>query len=147
MNDLPRVRELRKRSTGAETIAWWLLRSRQVLGLKLRRQCPLGPFVVDFYCSEAGLVIELDGSAHSQPSQIKKDRAKDRFLQSLGLRVLRLANGLALEDPDAFRRKVCEAVGGGPEVELPVPPHPACSGWQKRRQRATLSREGRGLSD
>ena len=76
-----RVRQLRRQSTAAETAAWWLLRNRQVLGLKFRRQCPLGGFVADFYCSEARLVIELDGSAHSQPSQIKKDRAKDRFLQ------------------------------------------------------------------
>ena len=110
---LSRVRKLRKQSTAAETAAWWLLRNRQVLGLKFRRQCPLGRFVVDFYCSDAQLVIELDGSAHSQPSQMKKDRAKDRFLQSMGLRVLRLPNGLVQEDPDAFRRKICEAVGGG----------------------------------
>ena len=129
MSDLSsRVRNLRKQSTAAETAGWWLLRNRQVLGMKFRRQCALGRFVVDFYCSEARLVIELDGGAHSQPSRMKKDRAKDHFLHSKGLRVLRLANGLVLEDPDAFRCKVCEAVGGGPQLELPAPPHPARSG-------------------
>jgi type I restriction enzyme R subunit len=107
----PRPREMRKQSTPAETAAWWLLRKRQVLGLKFRRQCPLGRFVVDFYCSDAQLVIELDGSVHSQPSQMKKDRAKDGFLRSRGLRVLRLPNGLVLEDPDAFRSRISEAVG------------------------------------
>jgi very-short-patch-repair endonuclease len=106
-----RPRELRKRSTAAETTAWWLLRNRQVLGLKFRRQCPLGRFVVDFYCSEARLMIELDGSVHSWPCQIKKDRAKDGSLRSMGLRVLRVPNGLVLEDPDAFRSKISEAVG------------------------------------
>ena len=110
MNDQSsRVRELRKQSTAAETAAWWLLRNRQVLGMKFRRQCPLRRFVADLYCSEARLVIELDGSAHSQPSRMKKDRAKDRFLQSLGLRVLRLANGLALETIS----KVTERAGSG----------------------------------
>jgi len=112
MTKLPRhPRELRKQSTAAETAAWWLLRNRQVLGLKFRRQCPLGRFVVDFYCPEAQLVIELDGSVHSQPCQIKKDRAKDGFLRLMGLRVLRVPNGLVLEDPDAFRSKISEAVG------------------------------------
>jgi len=144
MNDLSRVCELRKQTTAAEAAAWWLLRNRRLLGLKFRRQCPLGRFVVDFYCSEAGLVIELDGSAHSQPSQVKKDRTKDRFLRSRGLRVLRFANGLVLEDPEEFRRKVCEAADGSLSWE---PPHPARSGWKKRRQRSTLSRKGRGLSD
>jgi very-short-patch-repair endonuclease len=53
MSDLSsRVRNLRKQSTAAETAAWWLLRNRQVLGMKFRRQCPLGRFVVDFYCSD-----------------------------------------------------------------------------------------------
>jgi len=116
MNDLSRVRDLRKQTTAAESAAWRLLRNRQVLGLKFRRQCPLGPFVADFYCSEASLVIELDGGVHSQPGQIKKDVVKDRILGSMGLRLLRVANGLVLEDPEAFRRKVCEAaVGDGKE--------------------------------
>jgi very-short-patch-repair endonuclease len=135
MNDLSRVRDLRKRSTAAETAASWLLRNRQLLGLKFRRQCPLGRSVVDFYCSEARLVIELDGSAHPQPSQMKKDLAKDRFLQSMGLRVLRVPNGLVLEDLDAFRRKVCEAVDANlkraeDNSSAAVPPHSAHFGWQ-----------------
>jgi type I restriction enzyme, R subunit len=124
MNDLARIRELRRQSTEAETAAWWLLRNRQVMGLKFRRQCALGPYVADFYCPEAGLVIELDGGAHSQPSQIKKDRAKDRFLSSIGLQVLRLANGLVLQDPELFRRKICDAASGGrrsPQAPSPGP--------------------------
>ncbi len=111
-----RLRDLRKQSTAAETQAWWLLRNRQVLGLKFRRQCPLGRFIVDFYCSEARLVIELDGGVHSQPSQIKKDGAKESYLRSMGLRVLRLPNGLVLEDPEGFRAKVWEAVRGASSV-------------------------------
>lgn len=113
MNNLVRIRELRRQSTTAETAAWWLLRNRQLMGLKFRRQCPLEPYVADFYCSEARLVIELDGGAHSQPSQMRKDRAKDRFLRSKGLQVLRVPNGLVLQDPQAFCRKVREAASEG----------------------------------
>jgi type I restriction enzyme R subunit len=101
-----RLRELRQESTTAETAAWWLLRNRQVRGLKFRRQCPLGGFVVDFYCSEARLVIEVDGSVHAQPSQMRKDREEDRWLRVMGMKVLRVPNGLVLENPEAFRRKV-----------------------------------------
>src|SRR5215472_14621059 len=144
MNDLPRARQLRKQSTVAETAAWWLLRNRQVLGMEFRRQCPLGRFVVDFYCSEARLAIELDDGAHSQPSRVKKDRVRDRFLRSMGLRVLRLANSLVLEDPDGFRRKIWEAVRGGPEVELPVPASPSPLRLAKRRERATSPARGEG---
>ena len=103
-----RVRELRHQQTEAEKQAWHLLRDRR-LGLKFRRQYPIENCVVDFYCCEHRLAIELDGGVHSQPSQMKKDAAKDAFLQSLGIRVLRLPNGLVEEDPEGFVRKVREA--------------------------------------
>jgi very-short-patch-repair endonuclease len=66
--------------------------------------------VVDFYCFERRLAIELDGGVHSQPSQIRKDATKEAYLRRLGIRVLRLANGLVLEDPEEFRRKVRDAI-------------------------------------
>lgn len=103
-----RVRELRHQQTQAEKAAWYLLRQRS-LGLKFRRQYPIDNYVVDFYCFDSRLAIELDGGAHSQPSQIKKDSAKDAYLRSLGIHVLRLPNGLVLEDPEGFVRKVREA--------------------------------------
>ena len=104
-----RVRELRRGQTEAEKAAWYLLRDRGV-GLKFRRQYPIEDYVVDFYCCETRLAIELDGSVHAQPSQAKKDSAKDAYLRSLGIRVLRLPNGLVLEDPEGFLRKIREAV-------------------------------------
>jgi type I restriction enzyme R subunit len=79
------------------------------LGLKFRRQYPIDDYVVDFYCLEPRLAVELDGGVHSQPSQVKKDSAKDAYLRSLGIRVLRLPNGLVLEDPERFVREVREA--------------------------------------
>jgi len=103
-----RVRELRHRQTEAEKAAWYLLRDRS-LGLKFRRQYPIDNYAVDFYCFERRLAVELDGSVHSQPSQIKRDSAKDAYLRSLGIRVLRLPNGLVLEHPEGFVRKIRDA--------------------------------------
>jgi very-short-patch-repair endonuclease len=104
-----RVRELRHNQTPAEKAAWYLLRDRS-LGLKFRRQVPIEGHVVDFYCFERRLAIELDGSMHSQPSQIRKDRAKDEHLTSMGIKVLRLPNGLVLEDPEGFAGKIRKAL-------------------------------------
>ncbi|MGH9357853.1 MAG: endonuclease domain-containing protein [Terriglobia bacterium] len=101
----PRVRELRRGETEAEKAAWRLLRARRT-GLKFHRQHPIGKYVVDFYCFELRLAIELDGSAHSQPSQITRDKAKDSCLRSIGIRVLRLPNGLVLEDSEGFLSRI-----------------------------------------
>ena len=108
-NPVDTARKLRKSTTEAEERAWWLLRNRRVLGFKFRRQHPLGKVVVDFYCQQSRLAIELDGSAHAQPRQARKDAAKDAYLKRLGVRVLRLPNGMVLEDPEAFCSKVREA--------------------------------------
>jgi very-short-patch-repair endonuclease len=100
-----RVRELRHTQTEAEKAAWHLLRNRR-LRLKFRRQYPIENYVVDFYCCEFRLAVELDGGVHSQPRQMKKDAAKDAYLRKIGVRVLRLPNGLVTEDPEGFIRKV-----------------------------------------
>jgi hypothetical protein len=73
--------------------------------------CAAENWVVDFYCFEHRLAIELDGGVHSQPSQMRKDATKDDYLRSLGMGLLRIANGLVLEDPEEFVRKVREAIG------------------------------------
>jgi very-short-patch-repair endonuclease len=68
-NQTTRTRQLREDQTKAESRAWWLLRNRTLPGFKFRRQHPIGPFLVDFCCAELSLILELDGSVHSQPSQ------------------------------------------------------------------------------
>ena len=104
-----KARKLRRAVTAAEQRAWWLLRDRNLLGLKFRRQHPIGKFVVDFYCQQSRLAVELDGSAHAQPREARRDSAKDATLRRLGVRVLRLPNGMVLEDPELFCRKVSDA--------------------------------------
>ncbi|MBZ5565197.1 MAG: endonuclease domain-containing protein [Acidobacteriia bacterium] len=104
-----RVRELRRGQTEAEKAAWYLLRGRR-LGANFRRQVRIDNWLVDFFSFDHRLAIELDGSIHSQPSQLRKDAAKDDYLRTLGIRLLRVPNGLVLEDPDEDVRKVREAM-------------------------------------
>ena len=106
-----RVRELRRKQTEAEKAAWYLLRDRR-LGAKYHRQCPIENWIVDFYCFEQRLAIELDGGVHSQPTQMRKDAAKEDYFRRLGIRLLRIPNGLVLEDPEGFVSKVREATEG-----------------------------------
>ena len=104
-----RVRELRRDQTGAEKSAWYLLRGRR-LGAKFHRQCRIEKWVVDFYCFEHRLAIELDGGVHSQPSQMRKDAAKEDYLRARGISLLRIPDGLVVEDPEEFVRKVRQAI-------------------------------------
>ncbi|MGD0129043.1 MAG: endonuclease domain-containing protein [Terriglobia bacterium] len=106
-----RVRELRYDQTEAERTAWYLLRGRK-LGAKFRRQCRIEDWVVDFYCFEHRLAIELDGGVHSQPGQMRKDAAKEDYLRTTGIKLLRIQNGLVIQDPQEFLRKVREAMAG-----------------------------------
>ncbi len=106
-----RVRELRRNQTEAEKAAWYVLRGRR-LDAKFRRQCRIENWVVDFYCFEYRLAIELDGGVHSQPSQMRKDATKEDYLRTLGISLLRIPNGLVLEDAEEFVRRVREAIEG-----------------------------------
>jgi len=103
-----RLRELRRDQTEAEKAAWYLLCDRR-LKAKFRRQCRIENWAVDFYCFEYRVAIELDGGVHSQPSQRRRDAAKEDSLRTLGISLLRIPNGLVLEDPEEFVRKVREA--------------------------------------
>ena len=85
-------RQLRSNMTGPETQLWSRLRARQLQGLKFRRQHGIGPYIVDFYCPEQSLVIEVDGDSHTNADQIVKDRQREQYLQSLGLCVIRYIN-------------------------------------------------------
>ncbi|GAB4337591.1 MAG: hypothetical protein Kow0037_20580 [Calditrichia bacterium] len=85
-----RARELRKEQTPAEELFWQLVRNRQFLGLKFRRQHQFGNYILDFYCHEQQLAIELDGPIHE--TQKEEDARRDAYLQSQGLTVIRIKN-------------------------------------------------------
>ncbi len=82
------ARELRQHSTDTERVLWRSLRGSR-LGVKFRRQHEFGPYILDFYCVEARLSFEVDGSQHAEPLALKRDEARARFLESRGLSALR----------------------------------------------------------
>lgn len=84
-----RARQLRQNQTAAEKKLWYALRARRFQGLKFRRQVPIGPFIVDFYCAEHRLIVEADGGQHADnPNDIERDQ----WLSQQGYRVLRYWN-------------------------------------------------------
>ena len=103
LND-PRLRErrraLRANSTPAEQKMWRIVRDRRLGGFKFRRQHGIGPFVLDFYCSEAKLAVELNGSVHDNPARAEYDGERQEYLAALGLRVVRFSNGEVLREPN-----------------------------------------------
>ncbi len=104
-------RAMRHQPTPAEDAIWQRLRNRQVRGLKFRRQHPIDRFVVDFYCAEAQLVIEIDGASHHAPSA---DAERQAILETLGLRVLRFTNDEALNDPAGVLRRLSHTLDACP---------------------------------
>lgn len=86
------AKTMRTNATDAEYLMWQLLRARRFMNLKFRRQHVIAPYIVDFYCHELGLVIELDGSQHGTDDAIKYDAERTRFLEALDLKVMRYWN-------------------------------------------------------
>ena len=87
-----RCRRLRRDATDAERRLWQLLRGRRFCGFKFRRQHEFGPYILDFFCADQGLVIEADGGQHFLAEGIEQDQARDAYLAARGLRVLRFTN-------------------------------------------------------
>ena len=87
-----RAQALRRADTPAEEKLWEILRDRKVLGLKFRRQHPVGPYVADFYCHELKLILEIDGSVHNEAQQMAHDQNRDANLTTLGYTILRFTN-------------------------------------------------------
>jgi len=84
--------ELRRSMTKAEKILWKYLRNRQIIGCRFRRQHPVYEFIVDFFCYEAMLAIEVDGEVHYDASQMEHDIERTRVLNQLGIEVVRFKN-------------------------------------------------------
>ena len=93
------ARSFRRVSTGAEAALWKVLRGRGLGGLKFRRQHPVDGFVVDFYCAERRLIVEVDGSVHDR--QRAADEERQAVLDASGYRVVRLTNDIVLDTPAA----------------------------------------------
>lgn len=107
------ARELRKNPTKSELILWQAIR-RKVLGVEFHRQVPIDQFIVDFYCHELFLAIEVDGLYHEAPDQKAYDRVRQERLEDLGVRLVRFSandvenNGSSVISK--LRRKVNELI-------------------------------------
>ena len=101
------ARHLRAAMTDAERVLLARLRKKSTWGLRIRRQVPLGPFIADFACHAARLVIEVDGAQHAEPGGLSHDAKRTVWLEQQGYCVIRFWNADVLRDPDA----AAEAVG------------------------------------
>lgn len=100
-----RARSLRRRMTPPEARLWVALR-RKAQGLRFRRQHPVGPYVLDFYCDAAKLAVEVDGQMHWIDDRQDRDAERDTWLALRGIRTLRISAGLIFEDLDAALRMI-----------------------------------------
>jgi len=114
---LERVRKLRRDSTPVETKLWQALRGRRLADAKFRRQVWIGPYIADFFCLDAGLVIELDGSQHAE--QADYDERRSAYLASKGLRVLRVWNNEVEANIEGVLIAIADA------LRVPSPSHSA----------------------
>lgn len=116
------ARELRKRETIPEKIIWTFLRNRHFLNLKFRRQHQIGLYVVDFYCDELKLILELDGSVHFNKEQKERDKFRDEYLKSEGFTVFRFENNVVLYNLELLFEKI---------EKLYIPPSPSGRGFER----------------
>jgi very-short-patch-repair endonuclease len=91
------ARRLRSNATPAEALLWKHLRNRYAASFKFRRQHDLGRYVAEFYCAEAGVVIEIDGGIHKERKPF--DAARTLWLEAQGLKVMRLSNAAVMRNP------------------------------------------------
>jgi len=120
------ARSLRKNSTEAETRLWSHLRNRQLVGFKFRRQHPMGSRILDFFCEEAKLAIEVDGSGHSYDLKREDDLDREIELYEKGIRVLRISNMEIFENLDGVLNFIIYSID--PEKSLwaePSTPKPS----------------------
>ena len=102
------ARELRHRETEAEQKLWGLLRNRQLKGKKFRRQHAIAKYVVDFYCNECKLAIELDGNFHTTEEAKEYDKSRTVLLNELGITIIRFWNEEVIKDSEKVILKISE---------------------------------------
>lgn len=113
-----RAQSLRRNMTDAEKAVWRMLRSRQVEGYRFRRQVPVGPFIADFVCHEARLIIEIDGGQHEASSPAAVTRSE--FLRGQGYRILRFWNNDVLGNPEGVYETIAADLRPHHPPTLPI---------------------------
>ena len=101
-----RRKYLRNNMPNAEKILWYQLKGRQLNGFKFRRQFGVGKYIVDFYCPEVKLVIEIDGDSHFEPDAIVYDKKRELFIENQGIKVIRFTNNDIYETLDEVIKSI-----------------------------------------
>ena len=124
-NDSPTISALRRRTakrlrettTSAEDRLWRRLRRFPISGTHFRRQVPIGPYVADFACMAARLIIEVDGSQHGRDNARRRDDARTRWLEAEGYRVMRFWNNDLTANMDGVLEAIYAAIHGSSAAE------------------------------
>ena len=106
MNPIARARGLRQLMPEAQRRLWRLLRDRRFAGYKFRREQPIGCYVLDFYCAEAKLSVEVDGGQHGSPEQTKRDEEKENYLLTRGIVTKRFWNWQVRRQPTVVKENL-----------------------------------------
>jgi very-short-patch-repair endonuclease len=112
------ARRLRSNQTDAERVLWFRLRDRRLAGLKFKRQVPIERFIVDFFCADAKLIVELDGGQHDQNKE--SDGNRTRILEAMGYLVVRFWNNDVMRNTDGVLEEILSTIN----QHRSEPPHP-----------------------
>ncbi|MBJ7447334.1 MAG: endonuclease domain-containing protein [Brevundimonas sp.] len=115
-----RAKSLRRPMTPPEARLWTRVRGHRLHGFKFRRQHPIGPYIVDFYCAAARLAVEVDGRVHEHPDQLQHDARRTRWLANQGVRVIRIAAVDVRDELDGVLAFIVKVV----RERLPAPESP-----------------------
>jgi very-short-patch-repair endonuclease len=113
------ARQLRRNRTDAERALWWELRKLKPQGHKFRQQVPIDPYIVDFACLAARLIIEVDGATHSTEAEVERDQSRLQYLEQQGFVVLRFWNGDVRSDLERVMDRILHVLESTP---TPAPP-------------------------
>lgn len=108
-----RAKALRRKLTLPEVVLWQAIRGRKLAGARFRRQHPIGPYILDFYCEAAGLAVEVDGRGHEHPDQMAHDARRTAWLKLRGVAVYRVAARDVLGNLEGVLFAIRQRVGCG----------------------------------
>jgi very-short-patch-repair endonuclease len=106
--------------TDAERTMWQALRAHRLQGASFKRQVPIGPYIVDFACHSASLIVEIDGGQHFEPSHLKRHARRDSFLRQRGFRILRFHNHDVLSNRQGVLETIAASLQAAPSLTLPA---------------------------
>ncbi|HEV2518151.1 MAG TPA: endonuclease domain-containing protein [Devosia sp.] len=127
-----RAKRLRREMSLPEVVLWQHLRRDKLKGYRFRRQHPIGPFILDFYCSQARLCIEIDGAVHDSAEQAAHDERRTKWLQEQGIHVLRFIAADVLIDSSLEGVLTTIELAVAPSTAVPAVPLPRFAGEDQK---------------